>query len=656
MTPGAGETISRSAAEPAAVTATHGRLRRRAYHVGAALLVALVLAALYLASCYSYLLFHTLVELFSIIVACGIFAIVWNSRRFWSNGYFLFLGIGYLFVGALDLVHTLAYKGMGVFEGPARASNLATQLWVSARYTESLSLFVAPFLLGRKVNAWLVLAGFAATTALLLTGIFAWEVFPTCYVEGAGLTAFKKVSEYVVCGLFAAAILLLLVHRRQFDPSVLALAIAAAAVSIGTEVSFTLYVGVYETPNVVGHFLKLASFYLIYRAIIQTSLRKPYDLLFRDLKQAEARLREARDRLEQRVRERTADLQRTVDDLGVEVRERLAADEKLEHERRTLFSVLQIMPGFVALFGPDYLPRFVNDRFLDLFGEPGSKRCFELMRRQGQPCDSCPVRHVLETGRPEEVEWTGAEGRLFHVWAYPFTGQDGEKLALKIGIDITARKRLEEAVLEVSEQEKQRIGQDLHDSLGQTLSGLACLSQVLRRKLTGRSLPEADDAARIESILSDAVNLTRSLARGLNPVGSEPGSLMIAMAELASTMEEMFGVRCVFRCDRPVPVADVAVAQHLYRIAQEAANNAVRHGKAKHVALELTEADSAIVLTVWDDGVGLPDGAEEGGGMGLRIMRHRADTVGAHLTVCRRPEGGTAVTCRAPRTAPVEEA
>ena len=107
---------------------------------------ALILVGLYWTSLYSYLLFHTLVEMFSIVVACGIFALSWNSRRFMDDGFFVFLGIAYLFIGALDLVHTLAYRGMGVF--PGYDGNLATQLWIVARYVNSISLFIAPWMIG----------------------------------------------------------------------------------------------------------------------------------------------------------------------------------------------------------------------------------------------------------------------------------------------------------------------------------------------------------------------------------------------------------------------------------------------------------------------------------------------------------------------------
>jgi len=122
----------------------------------------LILVGLYLTSLYSYLLFHSTAEIFSIVVACGVFMVAWNSRRFLDNNYLLFIGIAYLFVALIDLIHTLAYTGMGVF--PGYATNLPTQLWISARYVESLSLLIAPLLLKRKLRTNLVFVGFTAAS------------------------------------------------------------------------------------------------------------------------------------------------------------------------------------------------------------------------------------------------------------------------------------------------------------------------------------------------------------------------------------------------------------------------------------------------------------------------------------------------------------
>jgi PAS domain S-box-containing protein len=249
---------------------------------------AVVLGGLYLASSYNFLLFHTLAELFSIVVAFGIFILAWNSKRFIDNNYLLIIGIAYLFVAIIDLLHTLSYKGMGVF--PDYDANLPTQLWIAGRYVQSISLLVAPLLIGRKLNANYILLGYIAATALLVASIFAWQIFPVCFLEGVGLTPFKKISEYVISTILLVAIYLLFLRRDKFDKNVLRLLAASIIVTIGSELLFTFYIDVYDLFNIIGHFLKIIAFYLIYRAIVWTGFAKPYGLLFRDLKQREAAL------------------------------------------------------------------------------------------------------------------------------------------------------------------------------------------------------------------------------------------------------------------------------------------------------------------------------------------------------------------------------
>jgi signal transduction histidine kinase len=251
---------------------------------------ALILLSLYLTSLYSYLLFHSLAEIFSIIVACGIFMLAWNSRRFLENNYLLFIGIVYLFVAILDLVHTLTYKGMDVF--PDAGANLPTQLWISARYLESISLLIAPFFLKRTFWPRFTFFVCVAVVGLILITIFYWQVFPACYIEGIGLTPFKKLSEYVISLMLVGSIVLLLRSREEFDPDVLRLLFRAIIFTIGAELAFTFYVGVYDLSNLVGHLLKILSFYLIYKAVIETGVIRPYSILLSYLKQSEERLRQ----------------------------------------------------------------------------------------------------------------------------------------------------------------------------------------------------------------------------------------------------------------------------------------------------------------------------------------------------------------------------
>jgi PAS domain S-box-containing protein len=265
-----------------------------------------IIAGLYLIRLHSYLLFHSIVEIFSVCVAFAIFMVFWNSRRFIQNNYLLFIGIAYLFIGGLDLFHALAYKGMGVFQGSG--TNLPTQLWISTRYLESLSLLIAPFFLKRRLNVNLTMLVYASVLSILFLLIFYWGVFPACFNEQTGLTIFKEVSEFLIIGILFVSLILLLKQRSKFDPKVLNFVSWSIGLTMASELMFTMYAGPYEAANMFGHFLKLISFYLMYKALIEIGLKHPYSLLFRDLKQSELELQKARDDLEMKVRERTAKL------------------------------------------------------------------------------------------------------------------------------------------------------------------------------------------------------------------------------------------------------------------------------------------------------------------------------------------------------------
>ena len=167
-----------------------------------------VLIALYLTSLYHYTLFHSLAEIFGIIVAYGVFMVAYNSRKFLDSNYLLYLGISYFFIGFVDLLHTFGYKGMGMFQ--EYGTNLSTQLWIIARYMESISYVIAAGFIRKKLNVKLVFLCYLVITTLLLMFIFLWQVFPVCFVEGQGLTMFKKISEYIISIILVSAVIYLL--------------------------------------------------------------------------------------------------------------------------------------------------------------------------------------------------------------------------------------------------------------------------------------------------------------------------------------------------------------------------------------------------------------------------------------------------------------
>ena len=260
----------------------------------------LSLVGLYALSRYSYPAFHTIVELFSIVIGFSLFMLIWNSKRIIDNRYLIFIGIAYLFVAILDLTHTLAYKKMDLFLG--YGTNLPTQLWIAARYVESLSLLIAPLCIRRELKAGWLLSAYAALTLILLVSIFS-DVFPDCYIDGIGLTRFKVISEYLISIILLCALLLLLKKRNEFDREVLVLLVLSITTTIASELCFTFYVDFYDISNLAGHYLKIVSFYLIYKAIIETGFAKPYHLMFRNLKQVETELKKRTALLEETNKE-----------------------------------------------------------------------------------------------------------------------------------------------------------------------------------------------------------------------------------------------------------------------------------------------------------------------------------------------------------------
>ncbi len=255
-----------------------------------------LLLILYVISTLNYLVFHSLIEIFTIVVASCIFVVTWNTRKYLGNNFFIMLGIAYLFVSIINVTHLLAYKGMNVF--PEYGANLATQLWIAGRYLEAFSLLGATAAIFLKLDYRKIFTGYIIVTVLLLATIFYWKIFPACYVDGVGLTPFKIFSEYAIALIIALSLAMLVSHRRQFEPRVFYMLAASFALAIMSGLAFTLYSDVYDIFNFTGHAFRLLSFYIIYLAIVQTGLNTPYDLIFRDLKKSEARLTEANARLE----------------------------------------------------------------------------------------------------------------------------------------------------------------------------------------------------------------------------------------------------------------------------------------------------------------------------------------------------------------------
>jgi PAS domain S-box-containing protein len=223
-------------------------------------------------------------------------------------------------------------------------------------------------------------------------------------------------------------------------------------------------------------------------------------------------------------------------------------------------------------------------------------------------------------------------------------------LNLNILRDVTERRNLEHEIQEISEREQRRLGQDLHDGLGQSMTGIAFLAKVLQQKLQAREVEEAEAAGNIASLINEALSQTRRLSRGLCPVVLDNNDIEAALEQLAENLRTMFSIACELHFDPEVNIAENATAIHLYRIAQEAATNAVKHGNAKNVFLSLGINGPRVILKIKDDGKGFPPTPKgKGKGMGLRVMQHRARMIGATISIHQPKEGGITVICSVPK-------
>ena len=211
--------------------------------------------------------------------------------------------------------------------------------------------------------------------------------------------------------------------------------------------------------------------------------------------------------------------------------------------------------------------------------------------------------------------------------------------------EIAERERLDREIAEVADRERRRLGQDLHDSLCQHLTGTALTAQTLREKLAARSAPEIAEADKVVRYIEDGIDLSRNLARGFFSPELEAEGLMFALQSLAENTSERFQIACEFEGDAVVRVPDSTVATQLYRIAQEAVMNAIKHANAERVSIRLTKSTASLTLAIIDDGVGLPEKAPQTEGLGMRLMSHGAALIGAEFQARRNPPGGTIVTC-----------
>jgi PAS domain S-box-containing protein len=383
--------------------------------------------------------------------------------------------------------------------------------------------------------------------------------------------------------------------------------------------------------------------------------------------------------------------------------ERLRLTNELSASEARFRTMAEWVPVFIFTTGPDGRVDYINERFSDYTGMAAHTAAGDGWMQVIHPEDMALAMHLwrssVTTGQPFScglrMRSSDGDHRWFRINAHPVYAEHGrivkwfgscadiddlmrsqtqlralndkleERVTERTAQLLTAnnelerefqeRQRLEVQMLEISERERRVLGQDLHDGLCQHLSGLSFMAATLA--LTLRDKGMRDDANKLEDLtghIRSAAGQARDVAKGLHPVDVDANGLVAALKDLAARYSTKGTLQCRLHCVRPVPVQDNSVALHLYRIAQEAVVNAIKHAGAGRIVIDLSSSGEEITLSVWDDGHGLPEKSRLQLGMGLHLMKYRAGVIGGKLTIQRAERGGTMVTCVLP-VRPVDE-
>ena len=582
------------------------------------ILLLFTIICLYFISLKDYLLFHTFVEIIAIAVAFCIFIIVWNTRKVETNSFFLIIGISFLFIGFIDLLHTLAYKGMGVF--PGSGPDLPTQLWVTGRYFQSCAFLIATFFIGRSItrkrryDSEVIILVCTLVCSLMLASIFIWHIFPPCFIEGIGLTPFKITSEYIISAILTTTIIIIYIKRAAFDPDVWRLLVAAQIFLIMGELAFTSYISVYGFMNMLGHLFRLISVFLFYRALVVVSLTKPYNLLFRELKQSEKDLKESDVRfrsLFEHMEEGNALHELIYDDKG-------NAIEYMIVEVNTAFEkILNLPRNEVVGKVSREVYHVAEPPFLEIYSRI----------EQSKEADS------FETYFPELK-------KFFSISAYsPKKGQFAT-----IFTDITERKKSENALKQTNKKLNLLSGITRHDILNEIQIIFICLDLIQNFQLDSQILKYLKDVDRSAHNIERQIAFTRDYENiGINyPIWQNISYLITKAAHLLDLGQiqihiDITGIEVY---------ADPLMAKVFFNLM----DNAKRYGeKITEIRFFGIEDSNRYTIVCEDNGIGIPDEYKlkifnreyyKHTGFGLNLSRDILDITGITIREAGNPGKG----------------
>ena len=615
------------------------------------------LFGLYLTSFVSYDVFHTLVELFSVIIAFGIFIVIWNARSFLDNHFLLFLGIAYVFISLIDIAHTFAYQGVGILTFFDPTSNLATQLWIAARYIQALSLLIAPIFLTRKINIRLVSGIFSLVVISVFVSIFYLKIFPTAYIDGVGLTLFKKISEYIISLILIGSAVFLFKKRRTLNVKVFYLIFASIIFTIASELSFTTYLGVFDFSNMLGHLFKIVSFLLIYKTIVEFGVRNPLSYIFRSLEQNAETLRAS----ELKFRSLSEKLEKTVTDLKIV---QLSMDNAFAHiiitdkngrilyanksaEKITGFSKEEMMNNTPSLWGKQMPQSFYKNLWKTIKDEKKNFAGEILNKRKNGDLYTAEIRVASVLDDNNEVKFFVALER-----------------------DITEQKEIDRAKTEF-------ISLAAHQ-LRTPLSTISITTEMLLKDIVGDTSKE--NKKYLKNIFTQVKGMTEMIEVFLNvsriemgkfPVKTEPLKLYDVIENVVKGLATQINnkkINLKKNYKKTLPILDLD--KNVMKIIMEnLLSNAIKYSeKEGKIILGVEEKGDNIIIEVKDNGIGIPEKEQyriftklfraqntsqiksEGSGLGLYLVKNLAEQSGYSFSFISKENEGAAFTISIPKT------
>ncbi|MCT8975659.1 ATP-binding protein [Clostridium sp. CX1] len=606
----------------------------------------------------NYLLFHTVIEVATVIFYFSVSIIAINTYKISNNSYFTFLGISFAFSGFFNLLHALTYKGIGIFYGDT--ANLATQLWIITRFLQSVSLLIAFTFIEKKLKEKTSILIYLIISIFLLLSVFLWGIFPDCYVTGVGLTLFKKLGEYVIALISIASILILMKNKKAFDKSVYTYMIFSLAIMIVSEIFFTLYSDVFDISNMIGHVMYAVSSYLMYKVVSTICIKNPYELLFYQLSETN-----------QALKLKAEELEKSNEKLKIEIRKHRITENELIISEKRYKTLVDNLPDaiFVHVDGEIQL---VNDEAKKLLGASDSSEI------QGKMLSSFIHKdyHSLLYKRLDNLKEESSIVPIVEEKFIKLNGQivdvditstcsvkEGKNVVISVVRDITERKLLNE-VIEYDNLKREFFANISHE-FRTPLNIIHATVQFIEKYIIDDSSDNTREKLErnIKSVKHNCYRLLRLVNNLIDSTKIDSGFLKLSLTNcnIVNVIEEITlsvaqyvetkKVRLVFDTDveEKIMACDI---EKMERIMLNLLSNAVKFtNPGDDIFVLIEDRGESIIISVRDTGIGIPKQKlevifdkfrqvdksltrnHEGSGMGLSIVKALVDMQGGKITV-----------------------